>query len=323
MSEQERPLDAITAALAQPFAPDEVKWKAQSVKGDRAMAVAYADARVVQDRLDDVLGPANWQDAYEVLPDGAVVCTLRLRLGGEWISKTDVGGESEQPDEGDRRKAAFSDSLKRAAVKFGVGRYLYRLPQQWVGYDAQRNRLTERPKLPAWATPDRPAAAKQPAPASAPAAAPAAPVAPPAAKAAPEAPPAPPAGQGALKKRLVAYEDRLVNEGVCRAGELLAFLAEAGHRAGWGTNLADWAGEDVTKWAAGQVRAFEARARAARPLTEGELNALGEALNAQGLTWADLLPALGLAEGSDPSAITAGHLAAAQKWVGENSGIPI
>jgi hypothetical protein len=40
----------------------------------------------------------------------------------------DVGGPSEQPDEGDRVKAAFSDALKRAAVKFGIGRYLYRLP---------------------------------------------------------------------------------------------------------------------------------------------------------------------------------------------------
>ena len=44
----------------------------------------------------------------------------------------DVGAPSEQPDGGDRLKAAFSDALKRAAVKFGIGRYLYRLPQQWV-----------------------------------------------------------------------------------------------------------------------------------------------------------------------------------------------
>jgi hypothetical protein len=74
-----------------------------------------------------VLGVENWQDEYEILADGSVMCRLKLKLGGEWITKTDVGSPSEQPDGGDRLKAAFSDALKRAAVKFGIGRYLYRL----------------------------------------------------------------------------------------------------------------------------------------------------------------------------------------------------
>ena len=129
---------ALTDALAAPFDPNEVKWKAQAVSGNRALAVAYVDARVVQDRLDDVLGVAGWQDSYKVLADGSVMCRLKIRLGEQWISKVDVGGQSEQPDEGDRMKAAFSDALKRTAVKFGVGRYLYRLPSQWVDYDAQK-----------------------------------------------------------------------------------------------------------------------------------------------------------------------------------------
>jgi hypothetical protein len=114
-------------------------------------ALAYVDARAIQDRLDDVLGVAGWQDAYRVLPDGSVVCRLRCLIGGHWITKTDVGGQSEQPDGGDRTKAAFSDALKRAAVKFGVGRYLYRLPSQWVDYDPQRKQFKTSPALPAWA----------------------------------------------------------------------------------------------------------------------------------------------------------------------------
>src|SRR6266550_5404635 len=116
----------IMSKLAEPFSPREVKFKPAVVSGNRAMALAYVDARVIQDRLDEVLGVAGWQDEYDCLSDGSVVCRLRLRLGDEWITKMDVGGPSEQPDEGDRRKAAFSDALKRAAVKFGVGRYLYR-----------------------------------------------------------------------------------------------------------------------------------------------------------------------------------------------------
>lgn len=136
---------AVTAALAAPFDPGEVKYKPQCVKGNRALAMAYVDARVVQDRLDEVLGVENWQDEYQVLPDGSVLCKLTLKLGDRWITKMDVGGPSEQPDGGDRLKAAVSDALKRAAVKFGVGRYLYRLPARWADYDPARKQFVGGP----------------------------------------------------------------------------------------------------------------------------------------------------------------------------------
>src|SRR6185437_5300112 len=148
-------VDELTEALASPFDPREVKFKPAVVSGNRALALAYVDARVIQDRLDVVLGVAGWQDEYECLPDGSVVCRLRLRLGEEWITKMDVGGPSEQPDGGDRRKAAFSDALKRAAVKFGVGRYLYRLPSQWVDYDPHKRQFGQTPTLPDWALPGK------------------------------------------------------------------------------------------------------------------------------------------------------------------------
>src|SRR5262245_49381446 len=147
--------DPVMKALSAPFDPSEVKFKPAVVSGNRAMALAYVDARVIQDRLDDVLGVTGWQDDYEVLPDNSVVCRLRLKLGDEWITKVDVGGPSEQPDGGDRMKAAFSDALKRAAVKFGVGRYLYRLPAQWVDYDPQKRQLLRAPVLPDWAVPGK------------------------------------------------------------------------------------------------------------------------------------------------------------------------
>jgi hypothetical protein len=67
-----------------------------------------------------------------VLPDGAVVCRLRLKIGDQWITKVDVGSPSGQPDNGDRTKAAFSDALKRAAVKFGIGRYSLPLSECWT-----------------------------------------------------------------------------------------------------------------------------------------------------------------------------------------------
>src|SRR5438067_6611248 len=141
-------VESLTQQLLAPFGSNEVKFKPAVVTGNRALALPYVDARVIQDRLDEVLGVAGWQDEYECLPDGSVVCRLRLRLGSEWITKMDVGGPSEQPDEGDRRKAAFSDALKRAAVKFGVGRYLYRLQPIWVDWDPQKKKIVKPPKLP-------------------------------------------------------------------------------------------------------------------------------------------------------------------------------
>ncbi len=156
-------LDEILERLAEPFDPSEVKWKPATVSGARALALCYIDARVIQDRLDDVLGVINWQDTFELLPDGSCIFKLSLRLNGEWVTKMDVGGQSEQPDEGDRHKAAVSDGLKRAAVKFGIGRYLYRLPHQWVDYDPAKKRFAREPQLPAWALPKARAAAPTPA----------------------------------------------------------------------------------------------------------------------------------------------------------------
>lgn len=139
--------EEIMAALALPFNTAEIKFRPATVSGNRALALHYVDARVVMDRLDDVLGAAGWQDEYEFLPDGCAVCRLRIKIGDEWVMKMDVGGQSEQSDEGDRRKSAISDALKRAAVKFGIGRYLYRLPSQWLDYDPQKKRFVNTPRL--------------------------------------------------------------------------------------------------------------------------------------------------------------------------------
>src|SRR5205823_3297906 len=132
----------------------------------------------------------------------------------EWVMKMDVGGPSEQPDGGDRMKAAFSDALKRAAVKFGVGRYLYRLPAQWVDYDPVKRQFRSAPTLPAFALPKRSGKAALPA------AEDAAPQTLPARKAEPATHKLPATGEE-LQQRLLDYETKLVEEGVCEKGELL------------------------------------------------------------------------------------------------------
>ena len=170
-----------------------------------------AHARVIQDRLDDVLGVEGWQDEYEVLPDNSSLAGCASRLAANGLRKMDVGGPSEQPDGGDRMKAAFSDALKRAAVKFGVGRYLYRLPSQWVDYDSAKRQFRATPTLPAFALP-KPARGKLSSPLPAKQS---------------TSHPMPTTGEE-LKQRLLDYEAKLVAEGVCEratcCGRLMILL---------------------------------------------------------------------------------------------------
>ncbi len=254
-------VEALTQALSAPFDAREVRFKPAVVTGNRALALAYVDARVIQDRLDDVLGVTGWQDDYECLPDGSVVCRLHLRLGDEWITKMDVGGQSEQPDEGDRRKAAFSDALKRAAVKFGIGRYLYRLPSQWCDYDPHKKQFTRTPSLPPSALPPKPRVALRaeeapkalPAKESAPAPAPKSP-------AGPRPSPALPANGAELQRRLYDHDARIAKKGICQPGELVKHVVAAGVKAGYDADLATWSGPAIAL-AVEETRAFESRQR--------------------------------------------------------------
>jgi hypothetical protein len=258
-------VDEVTEALAAPFDPKEVRFKPAVVTGRRALALAYVDARVIQDRLDEVLGVAGWHDEYECLPNGSVVCRLRLRLGEEWITKMDVGGQSEQPDEGDRYKAAFSDALKRAAVKYGIGRYLYRLPQLWCDYDPQKKQFVQTPKLPGQALP-RIAKAQRASASPPPATLPPAKAPEPKHEPALGEPvgtrgaPSLPANGADLQRRLYHYDARLARQGLCKEGDLVKHVAQAGEKAGYESDIAAWSGPAIPL-AVEETRAFEAQAR--------------------------------------------------------------
>lgn len=111
-------------ALAADF-PDRVV-RERVVGGNRK--ASYITARTAMNRLDDVLGWENWEDAYESDANGSdnVLCKITVTLpDGRKITKADSGAPSKMGDDGEDEKGAFSDAFKRAAVKFGVGRYLY------------------------------------------------------------------------------------------------------------------------------------------------------------------------------------------------------
>lgn len=118
---------SIFAALAAPFADQEIKTR----KGHGGVMLQYVTARVVMNRLDEVIGPENWEDQYTETKDG-LKCKITIRISGApgelpmFVSKEDGAGFSNLPDESDTEKSGFSEAFKRCAVKFGIGRYLYR-----------------------------------------------------------------------------------------------------------------------------------------------------------------------------------------------------
>jgi len=112
--------------LKQPFSKNELTWR----PGGGGNYLAYIDARCAMKRLDDVVGIDGWQDSYKSL-DGRTVCELSLKINGVWITKTDGAGDTNI----EGAKGGLSDAFKRAAVKFGVGRYLYYIPKTCNSFD--------------------------------------------------------------------------------------------------------------------------------------------------------------------------------------------
>jgi len=116
--------------LSAPFPQDIIKWRAQTLTRDhsKAMALAYVDSRDIMDRLDQVISPESWQCDYKDSPTGKLACGIGIRCNDEWIWKWDGAGDTDV----EGAKGAFTDSFKRAAVKWGIARYLYALKSPWV-----------------------------------------------------------------------------------------------------------------------------------------------------------------------------------------------
>lgn len=100
--------------LREPFPKEQVHWR----QGPGNKELAYIKAPDVMNRLDNVCG-VNWQDRYP--RDG--YCEIGIYNGSEWIWRGNGAGETKIEGE----KGKYSDAFKRAAVKWGVGRYLYYL----------------------------------------------------------------------------------------------------------------------------------------------------------------------------------------------------
>ena len=125
--------------LKRPFPVNKLRRrKGQGNSGD----LVYITARDAMDRLDDVFGVGGWSDTYEWLGD-RLMCKISCNMNGTgWVTKSDGAEDSTI----EAVKGAYSDSFKRACVKWGIARYLYhpnafdssKQPASWAtpeGYD--------------------------------------------------------------------------------------------------------------------------------------------------------------------------------------------
>lgn len=135
------------------FPAAAIQWRAGDTKTENATVMARAlphlDPRDIQERLDAVVGPANWRTEYAVTQQGSVICTLSLNLNNLWISKQDGSGLNvAAADKARETKFVFSEAFCRAAVQWGIGRYLYACPEIYAPYSEDRKSFVDSPTIP-------------------------------------------------------------------------------------------------------------------------------------------------------------------------------
>lgn len=110
--------------LKKPLSIKDIDFRIQSINnGGYGNILAYKDARVDMNRLDDVVGAENWQRDHKII-NNILYCGIAIKCNDEWVWKWDVGTESYT----EKEKGQASDSFKRAGFNWGIGRELYDYP---------------------------------------------------------------------------------------------------------------------------------------------------------------------------------------------------
>lgn len=132
--------------LEKPFLDDELEFRVGATNSDKTkgLALAYIQARAIQNRLDEVVGIENWRVSYKEI-NGGFLAKLELKINNEWIAKEDGANVTDY----EAIKGGISSAFKRAASVWGIGRYLYEIESQWLPIE-QKGKVyifKETPKL--------------------------------------------------------------------------------------------------------------------------------------------------------------------------------
>lgn len=122
--------------LTKPLEREHIDFRvAQVIKGKKndtvwASILAYKDARVDMEILDEVVGPMNWQNEYHRDSKGVLQCGIAVynEPTGQWIWKWSNG----IPSNFESEKGEYSDAFKRAGFMWGIGRQLYDFPSIFI-----------------------------------------------------------------------------------------------------------------------------------------------------------------------------------------------
>ena len=109
---------------------DEIEVRIQSVTEKGCILLLYKDSRTDMNILDETIGPFNWKREH-TRDNSNCILSLWDKEKQQWVSKEDTGTESNT----EKEKGLASDSFKRAAFNWGIGRELYTAPFIWVKVD--------------------------------------------------------------------------------------------------------------------------------------------------------------------------------------------
>ena len=146
--------------LQKSFPPNDIEWRVQQEvrQGAAVMVLPYVTNRAIMERLDNVFGPLNWQNEFTSGPGGGVLCGISVwnPESKQWVTKWD-GAENTKVE---AVKGGISSAMKRCAVQWGIGRFLYKLPFQYVDLKA-RGQNSHRKRNGEWAYWDVPKLPKE------------------------------------------------------------------------------------------------------------------------------------------------------------------
>jgi len=111
-------------------------WRVLRSVGGNAYCSAFIDADIARDVLDAAVGAENWQCKFDEFK-GNDLCSVGIKIDGEWVWKSDVGAMDEdattKKNPSMKIKGEASDAFKRAAKKWGVGAFTDALGEMRVG----------------------------------------------------------------------------------------------------------------------------------------------------------------------------------------------
>ena len=82
--------------LREPFRKEELEFRVGATNNDKSMglALAYVQARAIQNRLDELFGVDGWTVSYKEISAG-FICSLSIKINDRWVTKEDGAGMTE------------------------------------------------------------------------------------------------------------------------------------------------------------------------------------------------------------------------------------